>query len=406
MNTLYEARTSTAPAPRSAPRSTPAATPTTRCVVGEQVEVLDFFLTNQSALRPFHIAEIRTLARRITASLSTPSPVTRILIVGHTDTKGAGPSNQRLGSRRAASVEVRLKSELGASAARVTITTKSRGETRPVADNAIERGRGCNRRVELFLDGVERRCSGMSVRRFFTEYDLRFEPASTRIGVPANRRMSASAKTQRQRDVGAIVPVLVARLNARAAAARNRPAPGPIPAVDAGALRRLSAAQLRLFLEAFPGFSSGRGATRFGRAFQQFANGELRTPEIQPGVGEPDGQFVFLFAEFAFLCVARNQSRPIWQRLLKPFLAGQELFMHVYRRASHRPPPVVNAPLPAPCDPPRHPLGTYSFANFNATGQSDGVRKGLLTVKYAVMLLPPALRTAARQNLLRAQCQP
>jgi len=394
------------PPPRPIARGGPAPTATTRCIVGEQVEVLDFFLTNQSALRPFHIAEIRAIARRIIASLSTSAPMTRVLIVGHTDTKGGGPFNQGLGSRRAVSVETRLKAELGAHAARVTITKKSRGESQPVADNAIERGRGCNRRVELFLDGVERRCSGMSFRRFFTEYDLRFEPGSPTIGVPANRRMNPAAKTQRVGDVGKIVPVLVARLAARAAAARGRPAPGPIPPTDPAALRRLSSAQIRLFIEAFPAFSSGRGLTRFGRAFHRFANGELRTPEIQPGVGEPDGQFIFLFAEFAFLCVARNVSRAIWLRLLKPFLAGQEMFMHVYRRPPHPVPPAVNAPLPAVCDPPRHPLGNYSFANFNATGQSDGVRKGLLTVKYAVMILPPALQNAARQNLRRAQCQP
>ena len=216
--------------------------------------------------------------------------------------------------------------------------------------------------------------------------------------------MTPVERTQRRNDVRSIVAVLLATLAARAAAARGRPAPGPIPSPDAAALRRLSNAQIRLFLEAFPSLTSGASGVRFTRAFHQFANGELRAPDVQPGVGEPDGQFFFLFAEFAFLCIARNESRSMWQRIVRRFLSGQEIFMHVYRRPPHRPPPALNAPLPAPCHPERQPLGTYSFANFNTTGQSDRVRKSLLTVKYSAMLLPQFL-TAARENLLRAQCQ-
>ena len=152
--------------PQSRTRRPPR--PAGRCIVGDRVEVLDFFLTNQSALRPFHIAEIRAIARRVTASLTTSAPISRILVVGHTDNKGAQQFNTDLGSKRAAAVAARLRTDLGANASKVTITTQSAGEGQPVAGNHIERGRACNRRVEVFLDGVKQRCSGMSFRRFFT----------------------------------------------------------------------------------------------------------------------------------------------------------------------------------------------------------------------------------------------
>jgi outer membrane protein, adhesin transport system len=69
-----------------------------------------------------------------------------VLIVGHTDSIGSEPYNDRLSLRRANSVRNYLVSR-GADAAR--IRTEGRGETEPIADNATEDGRARNRRVEV-----------------------------------------------------------------------------------------------------------------------------------------------------------------------------------------------------------------------------------------------------------------
>jgi outer membrane protein, adhesin transport system len=69
-----------------------------------------------------------------------------VLIVGHTDSIGSEPYNDRLSLRRANSVRNYLVSR-GADSAR--IRTEGRGETQPIADNATEEGRARNRRVEV-----------------------------------------------------------------------------------------------------------------------------------------------------------------------------------------------------------------------------------------------------------------
>jgi OOP family OmpA-OmpF porin len=67
-------------------------------------------------------------------------------IQGHTDSVGNDAYNMSLGLRRANSVKDFLVSK-GVSASR--LSTKSFGETQPVASNDTAEGRALNRRVEL-----------------------------------------------------------------------------------------------------------------------------------------------------------------------------------------------------------------------------------------------------------------
>jgi outer membrane protein, adhesin transport system len=69
-----------------------------------------------------------------------------VLIVGHTDSVGSEPYNDRLSLRRANSVRNYL---VGRGADPARIRTEGRGETQPIADNATEEGRARNRRVEV-----------------------------------------------------------------------------------------------------------------------------------------------------------------------------------------------------------------------------------------------------------------
>jgi outer membrane protein OmpA-like peptidoglycan-associated protein len=73
---------------------------------------------------------------------------TNILVVGHTDSKGADSYNQSLSERRAQAATDYLIQE-GISAER--IQTEGRGEAEPVATNETAEGRSENRRVEIAI---------------------------------------------------------------------------------------------------------------------------------------------------------------------------------------------------------------------------------------------------------------
>ena len=69
-----------------------------------------------------------------------------VSIEGNTDSIGSDKYNVKLGQRRADSVKNYLVGK-GVSAER--LTTKSNGESKPIADNKTKKGRAMNRRVEF-----------------------------------------------------------------------------------------------------------------------------------------------------------------------------------------------------------------------------------------------------------------
>jgi len=71
----------------------------------------------------------------------------RVLIVGHTDSKGSDAYNMALGMRRAVAVRDKLL-EFGLDPARI-LGVESRGESEPIAPNDTEQGRFENRRIEF-----------------------------------------------------------------------------------------------------------------------------------------------------------------------------------------------------------------------------------------------------------------
>lgn len=76
------------------------------------------------------------------------NPVTRIRIVGYTDSTGSDAINYPLSVNRANAVRNYLVS-VGVDPSRITID--GRGPENPVADNATAAGRAQNRRVEIFV---------------------------------------------------------------------------------------------------------------------------------------------------------------------------------------------------------------------------------------------------------------
>jgi outer membrane protein OmpA-like peptidoglycan-associated protein len=74
------------------------------------------------------------------------NPDVKVSVEGHTDNVGAAGANQMLSEKRSQAVVTWLTAH-GISASR--LKAKGWGQTKPVADNATEDGRGKNRRVEL-----------------------------------------------------------------------------------------------------------------------------------------------------------------------------------------------------------------------------------------------------------------
>ena len=75
-------------------------------------------------------------------------PGTDVLIVGHTDDKGADSYNAALSARRAAAAENYLATQR---VARTRLRSTGRGEAEPVASNDTDAGRQQNRRVEIAI---------------------------------------------------------------------------------------------------------------------------------------------------------------------------------------------------------------------------------------------------------------
>ena len=79
-------------------------------------------------------------------------PNTDVLIVGHTDSRGADSYNADLSQRRASSAATYLA---GQGVARTRLRTSGRGESEPIADNDSEVGMQKNRRVEIAIYASE-----------------------------------------------------------------------------------------------------------------------------------------------------------------------------------------------------------------------------------------------------------
>jgi outer membrane protein OmpA-like peptidoglycan-associated protein len=101
------------------------------------------FDTAQATLKPGANLVIGRLAAFLNAN-----PQTKILIEGHTDSRGTDEYNDALSERRARAVADAL-SERGV--AQDSVRTRGRGKAFPVASNDTPEGRQQNRRVEIIF---------------------------------------------------------------------------------------------------------------------------------------------------------------------------------------------------------------------------------------------------------------
>lgn len=101
------------------------------------------FNTNQAQLSAGGINNVHKLA-----DFLKKYPQRKVLIEGHTDSKGSSSYNQALSERRAEAVQKAL-AEMGIDGGRIAM--RGYGESSPVANNETAAGRQLNRRVEIVL---------------------------------------------------------------------------------------------------------------------------------------------------------------------------------------------------------------------------------------------------------------
>jgi hypothetical protein len=272
-----------------------------------------------------------------------------------------------------------------------------------------------NRRVEVKLPAT--------CQTFFAEYDLQ-SFSHPILGIEANPSITKPLDRFTQMIyVKQELDIRLADRARQALAGTIKQAKKETRKHVLDAARELSTVQLQLFGKYHPGMPRGFAADKLMSCFMKFANGEIRSPHPDFdsgsnkdrksfGVGEPDSNHFFMFAEFAFLCIESDVEPDAWTQALPALLAPQEVFMHVYRENPVSPPPPVGSALPKTpvVGPPTHPLEKFGARNFRTingnqtkgVGQSDAARIAALTAKYSAMGLVQ-LRDAATMNLLRAQ---
>ncbi len=136
-----------APAAGVAPAA-PGAPPAPPAVAASKVTFAAdaFFDFDKSVLKPEGRAKLTDLVSKIRGvNLEV------IIAVGHTDSIGTVPYNQRLSVRRAEAVKAFLVTQ---GIERNRVYTEGKGESQPVADNKTKEGRAKNRRVEIEVVGT------------------------------------------------------------------------------------------------------------------------------------------------------------------------------------------------------------------------------------------------------------
>ncbi|MFL5263042.1 MAG: OmpA family protein, partial [Anaeromyxobacteraceae bacterium] len=126
----------------------PPPRPTPRVVVTEKkFELKDvvYFDTGKATIQP----RSHSLLDEVAAAIKEHPEVKRLVVEGHTDSKGDRAFNTKLSQERAAAVS-RYLVEHGID--RQRLAAKGYGPTRPVSDNKTAKGREANRRVELMVD--------------------------------------------------------------------------------------------------------------------------------------------------------------------------------------------------------------------------------------------------------------
>lgn len=103
---------------------------------------------NSDHLNPNYLAALNPIAERL-----RQYPQAKLVVVGHTDSRGSAAYNLRLSQERARVTADYLATHFGINPARIIV--QGDGEAKPVASNATAQGRAENRRVEIYTPGFQ-----------------------------------------------------------------------------------------------------------------------------------------------------------------------------------------------------------------------------------------------------------
>ncbi len=129
-----------APVAETAPDDATARTTTTR------PQARNFYFGYNSADLPMN-SELRSYISGVIQFMNQ-SPAARLVLTGHTDSRGDDAANLELGRKRAATMK-KFFQDFGLAANRIEVA--SQGEKQPIATNDTEAGRTENRRVEVAI---------------------------------------------------------------------------------------------------------------------------------------------------------------------------------------------------------------------------------------------------------------
>ncbi|WP_373974763.1 OmpA family protein [Chitinibacter sp. SCUT-21] len=101
------------------------------------------FDTSKATIKPTMRPVLDTLATTL-----NQNPVSKVRIIGHTDSSGSDAINDPLSVNRAAAVQTYL---IGKNVASSRITIEGRGSREPIADNSTSEGKAQNRRIEIYV---------------------------------------------------------------------------------------------------------------------------------------------------------------------------------------------------------------------------------------------------------------
>ncbi|HEX9850553.1 OmpA family protein [Candidatus Deferrimicrobium sp.] len=146
--TVYEAATVTVsapapPPPPPPPAMAPAPAPAPVRKVIDRLTIRVNFDFDKSSIRKADISELEKAVEFV-----KKYPDSKVVVVGHTDSRGTDKYNMNLSQRRADAVKKYLVDK-GNKTDR--ITAEGKGEAEPIADNKTEKGRFENRRVEVLI---------------------------------------------------------------------------------------------------------------------------------------------------------------------------------------------------------------------------------------------------------------
>jgi hypothetical protein len=357
---------------------------------------------------------LRRVAHLLVASQQINMPMSDVALMGYPDAPGTDQDTINLAFNRAAGVRSRLQSLMDGI---------SPGSSRKVTFNIFvntAREAGRTKSVDVLLPAT--------CQTFFADLDQQSFDHDV-IGMYANPAISKKLCEERTDNLFWVFQELNWRLDKRAELAlalKSMPLqPTPVSPGGVGVTRKgmidLSDMQVKLFKKYYPD-ARGFAPDSLMSCMLKFANGQLRSPhsewEKPPnegrknfGVGEPDGNHVFMFAEFSLLCIDwKLPDAGLWERALPAMVAAQEVFIHVYRKNPKPRDPEFDSALPNnPVAKPTHLLTDFAAANFVQTGsqttgqgQSSEDRLTRIASKYRGMTTDQ-LRDQMKWNLLRAQ---